>query len=241
MTHQNHPDLRVRRDDRIAPRRRRRRWIIAGSTVAAGLVGLTGMAAVASKPQPGAPPLTLSTSAAAPEGASDGEWSAGTESTGGFRVRQTSFGASGDVVGRTNGVTGNAVVTGERLTAAAFTMDLSTILVNGKASPQFVASVDTGTYPDATFTLTAPQAASSDLDSGAIATATLTGRLALHGITRPVTLAVSAHRTGNVLEVAGSTPVSFGDWGIKPPSNYGPLGSLADQGEAEFLLVLHRT
>jgi hypothetical protein len=35
-------------------------------------------------------------------------------------------------------------------------------------------------------------------------------------------------------------PVAFTDWGIKPPQNYGPLGSLADHGLAEFLLVLHR-
>jgi len=30
------------------------------------------------------------------------------------------------------------------------------------------------------------------------------------------------------------------DWGIRPPRNYGPIGSLAHHGVAEFLLVLHR-
>jgi polyisoprenoid-binding protein YceI len=245
MTSQTHAQRQVRQNDRTAPprrrrRRRRRRWIIAGSAIAAGLVALAAIAAVAVKPQPGAPPFALSASAAAPEGSADGRWSSGPESTAGFRVRQSSFGSNADVVGRTNRVTGGAVITDGRLTAAAFTMDLTMIQVNGKASPQFAASIGTGTYPDATFTLTAEQAGSAGINSGTITTAALTGQLTLHGVTRPVALAVSARRTGNELDVAGSMPVAFTDWGIKAPRNYGPLGSLADHGRAEFLLVLHR-
>jgi len=241
MTSQTHSQRQVSQEDRSAPpRRRRRRWIIAGATIAAGLVGLAAVAAVAVKPQPGAPPFVLSTSATAPEGGADGEWHSGAESTAGFRVRQTSFGAETDVVGRTNNVTGVAVITGEQLTAAEFTLHLTTIQVNGKASPQFATSVDSTAYPDATFTLTAPQAGPTDINSGAITTATLTGRLTLHGVTRPVALAVSARRTGNELEVTGSVPITFTDWGIKAPRNYGSLGSLTDHGLAEFLLVLHR-
>ncbi len=52
--------------------------------------------------------------------------------------------------------------------------------------------------------------------------------------------AISARRDGSALQVAGSIPVTLSDWGIKAPAGYGFLGSLADHGVAEFLLVLHR-
>jgi hypothetical protein len=43
-----------------------------------------------------------------------------------------------------------------------------------------------------------------------------------------------------VLQVAGSIPVSFAEWGIQGPGGAGFFGSLADHGSAEFLLTLHR-
>jgi hypothetical protein len=55
-----------------------------------------------------------------------------------------------------------------------------------------------------------------------------------------VTIAVTAHRDGTLLRAAGSFPVTFADWDIPEPDDYGPLGSLDDHGTAEFLLVLTR-
>ncbi len=55
-----------------------------------------------------------------------------------------------------------------------------------------------------------------------------------------MTVPLSARRDAANMEVAGSIPVTFADWGIAGPKGYGMLGSLADHGVAEFLLVLHR-
>ena len=57
---------------------------------------------------------------------------------------------------------------------------------------------------------------------------------------RPVTVTLTARRDGPVLQAAGSIPVQFARWGIRQPAGFGPLGSLADNGDAEFLLILHR-
>jgi hypothetical protein len=38
----------------------------------------------------------------------------------------------------------------------------------------------------------------------------------------------------------GSIPIAFSRWDIKGPAGFGFLGSLADHGIAEFLLVLDR-
>ena len=229
---------RNRNDGHGTPRRRRWwRWVLAGVAV---LVVLGVLAAVSYTPQPGPPPLALPAAAAPAQGTSvDGNWSVGAGSVAGFRIRQHLLGKSSDIIGRTNSITGTIAVAHQQLTAATFRVDLTTIKVDDKASPQFANSLDTRQHPDATFTLTQPMTLPADLDTGAV-TATATGRLSLHGVSRPVTLTILGRRTGPALEAVGSIPVTFSDWGIATPAGYGPIGSLDDHGLAEFLLVLHR-
>jgi hypothetical protein len=62
----------------------------------------------------------------------------------------------------------------------------------------------------------------------------------LHGSTHLVSFTASGRRDGAAIEVAGSIPVGFADWGIAGPASYGIFGSLAQSGTAEFLLVLQR-
>jgi hypothetical protein len=61
----------------------------------------------------------------------------------------------------------------------------------------------------------------------------------MHGTAKPVTVTIRARRDGTAMQLAGSIPVAFPEWAIRGPGGYGFLGSLADQGIAEFLLVLH--
>jgi polyisoprenoid-binding protein YceI len=228
-----------RDNDHTAPRRRRWwRWVLASVAV---LVGLLVLAAVSYKPQPGPPPLALPAAATPAQGSSvNGTWNVGAGSVAGFRMRQHLLGNSSDIIGRTNTVTGTTAISHHQLTAATFRVDLTTIKVNDKPSPQFAKSLDTQQHPDATFTLTQPITLPSDLTTGTTVTATATGRLTLHGVSRPVTLTISGRRTGPGLEAVGSIPITFSDWGIATPTSYGPIGSLDDHGLAEFLLVLHR-
>jgi polyisoprenoid-binding protein YceI len=71
--------------------------------------------------------------------------------------------------------------------------------------------------------------------SGATVTARATGKLTLHGQTKEVTFDLKARRTGTTVEVNGTIPVVFADWGIPDPS-FGPA-QVEDHGELEFLLV----
>ena len=47
-------------------------------------------------------------------------------------------------------------------------------------------------------------------------------------------------RDGAAIDVVGSIPVAFADFGIRTPDGFGWLGSVSDHGVAEFLLVLER-
>ncbi len=126
------------------------------------------------------------------------------------------------------------------VTRATFRVDLTAVTVNGKTPPQFVTSLHTGRFPVATFTLASPAAFGSSLGTGGTVRITAAGRLSLNGVTRPVTVAVSARRDGADLQVAGSVPVTFSRWDITGPGGLGFLGSLAARGVAEFLLTLHQ-
>jgi polyisoprenoid-binding protein YceI len=216
-----------------------RRWAAAG---VAGLVVLLVLAiGLFIKLQPTPAPLVLPTGASSgPAGPLDGSWGVTAGSLAGFRVQETALGFSHDTVGRTSAVTGTLVVSGGRLTSAAIRVDLTAVKVGGKTQPQFAKSLGTGRYPAATFTLDHPVALSPAFAAGATIRVPATGLLELNGVSRQVTVTVSGRRDGTALQVAGSIPVTFSAWDIKGPSGYGFLGSLADHGVAEFLLVLNR-
>ena len=224
-----------------APGRRRRwwQWLLVG-VVLLGVV-VVGGAAIFVKSQPSAAPLTLPAAAARPStGSADGTWDVSTGSAAGFRIRESALGFGDDVTGRTTSVTGTAVIAGGRVASAVFRIDLTAITVGGKPQPQFAASLDTAAQPDATITLAAPARLPAGFGAGRTVTATLPGQLTLRGVTRPVTITVSARRDGVAVEAAGSLTVASGRWGITLPAGFGFLGGLSSQSTAEFLLILRR-
>jgi polyisoprenoid-binding protein YceI len=235
----------ARRRSKPPGRRRRRRLVLIGVTsvlVLIVLVAAVAVAAMAMRP-PGPQPLTLPAGPAQPAVAAPlpGTWTPTAGSAAGFRVGETILGMTEDIVGRTGAVTGTVVAAGDRITSAAFDVDLTKVTVNGEApAPQFGTSLDIARHPTATVTLAEPVPLPAGLGSGDVVTITVTGSLELRGVRRPVTMTVAARRTGPAIEAAGAIPVSYADWGVPVPEGFGVLGSLADHGVAEFLLILRR-
>jgi polyisoprenoid-binding protein YceI len=224
-----------------APGRRRRwwQWVLVGVVLLVVIV--VGGAAIFVKSQPSAVPLTLpSGGARPPAGSADATWDVTAGSVAGFRIRESALGFSNDVTGRATAVTGTVVIADGQVTSAVFHVELTAITVGGKPSPQFAASLDTAAYPDATITLTGPVLLPAGFAGGRTVTAALPGQLTLRGVTRPVTITLSARRDGAALDAAGSLPVASGRWGITLPAGFGFLGGLSSQATAEFLLILQR-
>jgi polyisoprenoid-binding protein YceI len=96
--------------------------------------------------------------------------------------------------------------------------------------------MDTAQFPTATFELTSPIDLGAIPANGVQVTPKATGKLVLHGTTQTVTFTVTAKRSGNTIQILGSIPVTFADYGISNPSG-GPA-SVGDNGTLEFLLVL---
>ncbi len=218
---------------------RRRRWAVASLVVLVVLAVATFGAVAAYLRTSADPPFALPAGAAAqPAGGLDGEWTVSSGAEAGFRVGQTVLFMNGEVDGRTSDVTGMATFAADRATGASFQVDLTTIKANGKASPQFEQSLDTANYPTATVALAGPVSLGSGFATGTTLTTSVAAKLTLRGRTRDVTASLSARRDGSNIDVAGSIPITFSDWGMPQPTGFGPLGSLADHGSAEFLLVL---
>ena len=93
-------------------------------------------------------------------------------------------------------------------------------------------------FPTATFVLTEPIELGAVPADGEEITATATGDLTLHGVTREVTIDLVARLDGSTFAVDGSTTVTFSDYDIDDPSG-GPA-SVGDDGELEVLLVFSR-
>jgi polyisoprenoid-binding protein YceI len=167
-----------------------------------------------------------------------GTWKVVDDSTtsAGYRVQETLFGVSNTAVGRTNAVTGTFSISGTTVTSGSFSVDLTKVTSDrSERDQQFQGRImETSQFPTATFKLTQPIALSTLPSNGVKVTASATGDLMLHGVTKSVTFQVSAQRNGSEIQVQGSIPITFSDWNISNPSG-GPA-TTGNTGTLEFLL-----
>jgi polyisoprenoid-binding protein YceI len=166
-----------------------------------------------------------------------GTWQAGAGSQAGYRVKEVLLGQNNIAVGRTSHVKGDLTIKGSTVTAAGFTVQVSTIHSDqSQRDVQFDGRImDVATYPAGTFTLTRPISLAPVPAAGAIKTYSATGKLTLHGRTRQVTFGLKAERTGGKIEVTGSIPITFADYGIGNPS-FGTFVTTQNHGVLEFLI-----
>ncbi|WP_426574866.1 YceI family protein [Aquihabitans sp. McL0605] len=184
----------------------------------------------------------------------DGTWTvqAG-DTTAGFRINESFAGGLADhtAVGRSGDVNGSIAVAGTNISSGDFTVNLSKLAfsdevpglsVTNRANALKSRGLQTSQFPEASFKLTEPIDFGSKPAEGETVTATATGDLTLHGVTKPVTFDVEAKIVGDTIRVATKEPVPIvlTDYGIDKPTG-GPIASIDDQGSFEFLVVLGKS
>lgn len=195
---------------------------------------------------------TASTGSAATTGTGiAGRWTVDTETgdfsyesaTGtfaGFRIDEELAGiGETTAVGRTDAVSGEVTIEGTTLTAATFEVDLTTITTETSMRDDKVQeALETGEFPTATFALTEPVDLGATAAAGDAIEVTATGELTLHGVTRPVELAVEAQLVDGTVVLVATTELTFADYDTAVPSSPGVI-SADDHGilEAQILLV----
>ena len=185
---------------------------------------------------------STATAGTAATGPVAGTWTVGSGSIVGYRVSEVLLGQSATAVGRTAAVTGHLTIAGTTVTAAAFSVPMSTVHSDkSQRDAQFDGRImDVSQYPTGAFTLTSPIDLAPLPAGGAIKDYTAHGNLTLHGTTRAVTFTLTAERKGSQIEVVGDIPVLFSDYNIQNPSFAGFV-TTQDHGLLEFLLVFNRT
>jgi polyisoprenoid-binding protein YceI len=187
------------------------------------LIGPSAPAAV------GTPALPVGATIAAPASL-DGTWnvnvtlgnvSDGSATFAGYRVQEQLVGVGGHTaVGRTPKVSGSMTLTG-------------TVVSDNQLHGQ---ALETDTFPTATFALTQPIDLGKLPTDGTSVSASATGTLTLHGVTKTVTVALQAVRQGGIIAVTGSLPIVFSDYSIQKPNSFSVL-SVDDHGTMELHLL----
>ncbi len=186
-----------------------------------------------------APSETTAGAAAGSSQSADGEWKITQGSEAGYRVPETLQGQKTEGVGRTTAITGSMTIAGTQATAGEFVFDLTQLKSDsGKRDEQVQGRImKTAEFPNATFKLTGP------VDFGKVPAdkesvkAKAAGELTLHGVTKPVEVELEARMNAGNVEVLGSLPITFADWGIEDPS-FKPFVEVGATGTIEWLLVM---
>ncbi len=175
-------------------------------------------------------------------GSPEGTWTIGPGSFAGYRIREklAFLPAPHDVVARTSSMTGSVTVSGLEISRAYLSIDTTDLTSDepGRDQAMRTQGLETDRYPRASFLLTDPLRIEPWPDPGRVVTRTASGRLTLHGVTRPVTVPMQGQWSGTEIRIVGSLTIRLADFGIVAPSA-GPV-SIADTGTIEFQLTLVR-
>lgn len=223
--------------------RRRRRWplvLLAGLVLLGGL-GFAGWWFFIRDDAP--PPVALSNTPAAPPAAAgtiSGTWRVAPGSFARYRVTETLAGLPNptEAVGRTDGVTGQAVLQedGERVTVREATFEADLLGLKSDKGQRDNAlrtrGIETQKFPKATFVLAQPVTAPR---TGG--TVQAVGDLTLHGQTKRVTIPLQTQLAGQQIELVGSLKFPFADFGMQRPV-VGSVLSIEDQITLEVQLFL---
>ena len=162
---------------------------------------------------PGDPTLTAA-------GTIDGTWKVGDGSKVQYRIQETLNGQADEATGSTTAVTGQLAIGGTAVSTASFSVDMKQVSSDeSQRDGQFQNRImNTSKFPTATFELTAPIELTAIPDNLVQVTVKATGKLTLHGTTNTVTFDLLARRNGAHIEVNGTIPITFSDYGINNPS-----------------------
>jgi polyisoprenoid-binding protein YceI len=208
-------------------RRRRALVLLAGGALVVAAVAVVSLVRGADTP----PPPRLGAGAAA-SGPLTGTLRPVPGSFVGYRVRETVAGVGLNVaVGRTAEVSGSARIAGGRIVDARFEADTRTLRSDEARRDDALRTrgLETDRYQVSGFVLGPPVRLARRF--------TARGTLTLHGRARSVDIALRSRRVGRGVDIVGSTPIRFADYGMRPPSVAG-VASVRDHGVMEVRLRL---
>lgn len=174
-----------------------------------------------------------------------GNWTVSSGSQAGYRVREklAFLPAESDAVGRTSQITGSATFSEAHglltVTAASFEVEVSRLKSDRSLRDEKLHEIglESDRYPTATFRLAKPVHVRTDAVEAGVVHTSVTGTLAIHGVTRSVTIPVEMALRGSAFEAIGSLTFPWGEFAMTAPS-IGGFVNVSEHATMEFNLRL---
>jgi len=226
--------------------RRLLKWLVLGVVVVAALAVAGWYFFLRTTPAPRAEIVETPTVSAAP-GTVDGTWTVKPGSSKnfvGYRVTEKLFAnvSQSTATGRTDNVTGTMKISGTTVSDVTVTADLRDLTSDNSFRDGRIRSegLESDQFPQAKFVLTSPITLSAAPTVGQTITTQATGDFTLHGVTKSVTIELQGRWDGTTVQVVGSLPIAFSDYGISAPTAPA-VASVDDDGEMELQLFFTKS
>jgi polyisoprenoid-binding protein YceI len=234
--------------------RRLWKWLALGVVVVVGLGVAAYFLFVKSDPEPRAAieetPIVTTTTVAGQqptsESALDGTWTVkpgNPDNFVGYRVTEKLFAniSETEATGRTDTVTATMTIDGTTVKDVTVTADLRDLKSDNSFRDGRIRSegLESDDFPEAKFVLTQPITLAAVPSPGETIKAQATGEFTLHGVTKTVTIDLEGRWDGKQVQVVGSLPIAFDDYGVSAPSAPA-VASVDDHGEMELQLFFDK-
>lgn len=235
--------------------RRLWKWLVLGVVVIVALGAAGWYFFLKTDPEPRAaieqtPIVTESTVAGQEPAGPDGTWTiqSGTCSLPdcfvGYRVTEKLVAnvAESEATGRTDDVTATMTIEGTTVKDVTVTADLRDLQSDNSFRDGRIRSegLESDEFPQAKFVLSEPITLSAVPAAGETVKAQAKGSFTLHGVTKPVTISLEGRWDGQQVQVVGTMPIAFSDYGITAPT--APVvASVDDHGEMELQLFFDKS
>jgi polyisoprenoid-binding protein YceI len=232
--------------------RRLWKWLVLGLVVIVGL-GVAGWYFfLKTDPEPRAeikltPIVTDSTASGQAASGPDGTWtvkSGNSQNFVGYRVTEKLFANISDTeaTGRTDDVEATMTIDGTTVKDVTVTADLRGLQSDNSFRDGRIKSegLESDEFPQAKFVLSKPITLPAVPAAGDTLKTEATGQFTLHGVTKTVTIPLEGRWDGKQVQVVGTLPIAFSDYGITAPTAPA-VASVDDHGEMELQLFFDRS
>jgi polyisoprenoid-binding protein YceI len=235
--------------------RRLLKWLAVVVLVLAGLAVAGWYFFLKTDPEPRAaikdtPVVTGSTAAGQAASGPDGTWTVKPATCAlpdcfvGYRVTEKLFANISDTeaTGRTSNVVATMTIDGTTVRDVTVTADLRDLKSDSNFRDGRIRSegLESDKFPQAKFVLTQPITLSSVPAAGETVKTQAKGNFTLHGVTKPVTIPLEGRWDGRQVQVVGTMPIAFSDYGITAPTAPA-VASVDDHGEMELQLFFTKS
>ena len=140
-------------------------------------------------------------------------------------------------VGKSQAVSGTLVIEDDVLTEGNITVDMTQLQSDSSSRDSKMENegLETNDFPEAKFVADANQSLKNSITKNEDVEVNISGKLTLHGVTKGISLKLTANWNSKVIVLSGEHEIQLSDYEISPPDT--PFVKVDDKGSIKFQLL----